>query len=81
MKRMGNEVKAVIRKKLMTISEQLIPEDKKAAKEQFKLTDAAISNYLNGLVPNVERGLSLLEFFHAKVNERKERVKAIKVDA
>lgn len=79
---MVTDVKKELAKKLKAISEQITSEDKKLAREKFELSDATISFYLNGngkdgRGTNLDTGLALLEFFHEKINERIERLKAL----
>jgi hypothetical protein len=70
-------VKEELSKKLKEVAPSVTVEDRKEACTKFLRSHATISHYLSGVVRNEDFGLNLLEFFHGRINEREERLKAI----
>lgn len=70
-------LKTEIAEKLKSLAESISGDDRKEACEKYSKSHVTISNYLSGKVANEDFGLELLEFFHGRINDRAERLKAI----
>jgi hypothetical protein len=74
---MKDKMKKEMAEKLKAVAPSVTVEDRKEACVKFLKSHATISHYLSGDVRNMDLGLSLLEFFHGRINERGERLNAI----
>lgn len=63
--------------KLKEVSPMVTVEDRKEACAKFLKSRFTIFKYLAGEVRNADFGLELLEFFHGRIADRAERLKAI----
>lgn len=69
--------KELISKKLTSLRPELTTSDFKEATNTLKLSRPTLDKYLVGEGTNADQGLRIYEFFHGRIKERIQRLKAI----
>lgn len=74
---MSTELKDMVVQKLTGLTGNITGQDKKDACTKLKVSRPTLDKYLSGEVPNVDTGLTILEFFNGKISKRMDRLKRV----